>query len=116
MAARPRRDEVRRQRRGRALRFVVARRAHELRRAGDGAVEPADEQLALRHEQHALPVALEIRARGRLEPTEPAAGEDRRLGRVAQVGEVAALELVEALDGDARCVHGLTGARRGSCG
>ena len=88
-------------RRGReALGLVVARRSDELGRTRDRAAEPADKQLALGHQQHAAPVPLHDPARGRGEPAEAAALEDRGLGRIAEVGEVAPGEAFDPFDRD----------------
>ena len=66
VAARPRRDKSARDGAGHRLRLVVARRPRQLRRTADDAVETADDEAALRYEQHALPVILQELARRRL--------------------------------------------------
>ena len=73
----------------------------ELRRAGDDAVEPADDEPALGDQQHALPVILQHLPRRRLEPAETAALGDGALGRLAQIVEIGAGILGQALDRDA---------------
>jgi len=66
------------------LGLVVARRAHQMRRAHHEAIQPGDEQLTLRHQQHAAEIGLERHQAGRVHPTEAAAVDDRRRGRLAQ--------------------------------
>src|SRR5437868_5442694 len=66
VAARPRRDKSARDGAGHRLRLVVARRPRQLRRTADDAIETADDEAALRYEQHALPVILQELARRRL--------------------------------------------------
>ena len=100
-AARPRRDKSGGDGAGESLRLVVARRARKLHRAGDDAVEPADDELSLRDQQYALPVILQHLTRRHLDPAETAAFEDRALGRLAQIVEIGAGILRQALDGDA---------------
>ena len=78
--------------------LVVLRRPLELGRAGDGVVDAGNEKLALGDQQHAFPVGLHDMARRRLEPTETAAVQNRRLGGIAEVVEVAGVELGQALD------------------
>ena len=87
-AARPRRDKGAGQGSGKGLRLVVARRPAQLRRAGDDAVEPADDEPALGDEQHALPIILEHLPRRRLQPAEPAAFGNGALGGLAEVVEI----------------------------
>ena len=98
VAACPGCDEIGRDLGRDRLRLVVPVRPHQLRRAGDGAVETADEQSALGHQQHPLPVTLQHAAGGRAEPAEAAAGEDRGLGRIAQIGEFVIPKIFRRLD------------------
>ena len=101
-------DEMGRGRGREALGLVVARRPDELGGARDRAAIPADEQLAFGHQEHAGPVAFEHLARRRGEPAEAAAFEDRRIGCVAEIGEVAGGKALDPLDRDDRrlFVHG----------
>src|SRR5438128_3189559 len=99
-AARPRRNKGAGQGPGEGLRLVVARRPAQLRRAGDDAVEPADDEPALGDEQHAFPIILEHLSRRRLQPAKPAALGDRALGGLAEVVEVGAREFGQSIDRD----------------
>ena len=65
-AARPGRDKGAGQGSGEGLRLIVARRPAELRRAGDDAVEPTDDEPALGNQQHAFPIILQHLPRRRL--------------------------------------------------
>ena len=85
VAARPGRHEGGGERTGKALRLIVARGPHELRGAGDDAVDAAHEHGALRHRQHAFPIALHHVARRRLDPAETAAVTDGSVGGIAQI-------------------------------
>src|SRR5689334_8453574 len=58
-AARPWRDKGAGQGPGEGLRLVVARRPAQLRRSGDDAVEPADNEPALGNQQHAFPIIFQ---------------------------------------------------------
>ena len=99
--ARPRRDKSGRDGAGESLRLVVARRPRQLHRAGDDAVEPSDDNLPFRYQQHALPVILQHLTRRHLDPAETAAFDDGALGCLAQIVEIGAGILRQALDGDA---------------
>ena len=100
MAARPRRHKGAGQCPGKGLGLVVARRAAQLRRPGDDAVEAADHHPTLRDQQHALPIVFENLARRRLEPAKPAALDNRTLGRLAQIIEIGARILGQPFDID----------------
>jgi hypothetical protein len=100
VAARPGRQEEGVELADVGLRLVVARRALQLGRAADHAVQAGDEQLALGHQQHAAPVGLHDVAFRPAQPAEAAAVVDRRLGGVAQVVQVAAGQLGDQLDLD----------------
>src|SRR5205823_3703953 len=69
-------------------------------RAGDDAVQAADDKTPLGHQEHALPVIFQHLAGRRREPAKPAALDDRALGRLAQIVEIAAGILREAADRD----------------
>src|SRR3546814_17221775 len=97
-----------------ARRLVVARRLEELRRPADNAVEARDEEFALGHEQHAAPISLQGPARGRVQPAEAAAVDDRDVGRLAQIVQVDVVEFGDPFyDGLRRAHRTLRGARRG---
>src|SRR5258708_6293346 len=101
VAARPRRDEGAGGLGAEGLRLVVAGRADELRRAGDHAVEPGDEEGAAGHQQEAAPVFLQRLALRPLDPAETAAFVDSRFGGVAEILKIARREAFELLDRDA---------------
>src|SRR5262245_46941397 len=96
MSAPPRRHEIAGEGRRMRLRFAVAGRARKLGRAGDHAIEPPDEEVALRYQHHAAPIGFHDVARWRLEPAETAAGLDGILGRLAKFGQVTSGELRDA--------------------
>ena len=98
MAARPWRQKIAGKLGGKGLRLVVTRRRNELNRAAHGAVEPGDEELALGHQQHAVPVILQHLARRRLDPAEAAAVLDRGDRGLAQIFQIAAVEGLDPLD------------------
>src|SRR3546814_8746658 len=63
--------------------------------SSDLAVEAADEELALGHQQHALPIGLHGLARRRVQPAEAAPVENCRLGRIAEeIGRASCRERV----------------------
>ena len=100
VAARPGRDKGAGHGAGHRLRLIVARRARQLGRAADHAVEPADDEASLRDQEHALPVIFQHLARRRLEPAETAALDDGALGRLAKIVEIGAGISGQALDFD----------------
>src|SRR6516225_10817510 len=101
-AARPGRNERAGQGSAEGLRFVVPRRPADLCRAGDNAVETPGDEPALRNEQHAFPIILQHLPRWRLEPTKPAAFDDRVFGRLAEIVEIGAGIPGHPLDRDCR--------------
>src|SRR5580658_7524750 len=88
VAAGPRRHERARQGTGEGLRFVVARGAAELRRAGHDPLQAADDEPALRYQQHALPIIFQDLTRRRLQPAESPTLGDSALGRLAKILEI----------------------------
>src|SRR5215472_16507628 len=98
--ARPGRDKGAGQGSGEGLRFIVARRPAQLRRAGNDAVEPADDEPALGDEQHALPIILEHLPRRRLQPAKPATLGNGALGGLAEIVEIRAGKLGQPIDRD----------------
>ena len=80
------------------LRLVVARRAHQMRGTDRRAVQPGDEQFALRHQQHATEIGLQRHPAGRVHPAEAAAVDDRGRCRLAQGVQVVVGEFFHALD------------------
>src|SRR5690348_9573553 len=84
-AARPRRDKGAGQCPRKSLRLVIARRSAQLRRAGDDAVQSADYQPALGHQQNPFPIIFQDLPRRRFQPTKSAALSDRALSRLAEV-------------------------------
>ena len=78
---------------GKRLRLIVARRAHQDGGADDVAVQPGDEQLPLRHQQHPPEIGLQRAPAGRSDPAEAAAVDDGGVGRLAQRVQVVVVEL-----------------------